>query len=54
MSRFLAAIGTFLIGWGISVAHTIGVPLALTAIPFVIGLFLLRYAPETRDEVLPA
>lgn len=54
MSRFLAAIGTFLIGWGISAAHTIGAPLALTAIPFVIGLFLIRYTPETRDEELPA
>lgn len=53
MSRFLAAGGTFLIGWGIAAAHTIGLPLALTAIPFVFGLLLIRLAPETRGQVLP-
>jgi MFS family permease len=52
MSRFLAAGGTFLIGYGIS---TVGIatPLALTAIPFLLAFLLLRLSPETRGQVLP-
>ena len=52
MSRFLAAGGTFLIGYGIA---TMGIsrPLALTAVPFLLAFFLLRFSPETRGEVLP-
>lgn len=53
MSRFMAAAGTFLIGWGISEAHTIGLPVALTAIPFVVGLALIPLATETRGQTLP-
>ena len=53
MSRFLAAGGTFLIGWGIAAAHTNGLPLALTAAPFVVGLLLLPLAPETAGQPLP-
>jgi MFS family permease len=53
MSRFVAAVGTFLIGYAISSAHTIGWPLALTAVPFVIGLWLAYLAPETKGQVLP-
>jgi hypothetical protein len=32
---------------------TLGLPLALTAIAFVVGLFIIPLAPETRGEVLP-
>jgi MFS family permease len=53
MSRFMAAAGTFIIGWGISAAHTIGWPLALTAVPFVIGLLLIPLAKETTGLPLP-
>jgi len=53
MSRFMAAIGTFIIGWGISAAHTIGWPLALTAVPFVIGLLLIPHSVETTGNPLP-
>jgi len=52
VSRFLAAGGTFLIGFGIS-SVGIALPLALTALPFLVGLALLLIAPETRGCVLP-
>jgi hypothetical protein len=32
---------------------TLGTPIALTAIAFVIGLVLIPFAPETRGEELP-
>jgi MFS family permease len=53
MSRFVAAAGTFLVGYAIAEAGTIGWPLALTAAPFVFGLWLAYLAPETTGEVLP-
>jgi MFS family permease len=53
MSRFAAALGTFLIGYAIASAHTIGWPLALTAVPFLLGIWLAYLAPETRGQVLP-
>jgi MFS family permease len=53
MSRFIAAAGTFLIGYAISEAHTIGWPLALTAVPFVFGIGLCYLAPETKGQALP-
>lgn len=53
MSRFVAVAGTFVIGYAIASAHTIGWPLALTAVPFVFGLRLAYLAPETKGEVLP-
>lgn len=52
VSRFLAAGGTFLIGFGISKAG-IALPLALTAVPFLLGFILLRGSPETRGQELP-
>jgi hypothetical protein len=33
--------------------HTLGLPVALTAIVFVVGMFVIPLAPETRGEVLP-
>jgi MFS family permease len=53
MSRFVAAACTFLVGYGIARAGTIGWPLALTAVPFVFGIWLAYRAPETTDEMLP-
>jgi len=53
MARFVAAALTFLVGYGISSMHTIGTPLALTAIPFAIGIFLVVLAPETKGKPLP-
>jgi MFS family permease len=52
-SRFVAAAGTFAIGAGIA-ATGVALPLGLTAVPFLLGFLLLRYAPETRGKGLPA
>jgi hypothetical protein len=32
---------------------TLGVPLAWTAVAFLIGVVVVTFAPETRGEVLP-
>jgi MFS family permease len=51
--RFLAAGVTFLVGAGVSHYGTIGVPVAITSLAFVAGLFLLPFGIETRGHVLP-
>jgi MFS family permease len=53
IGRFVAAGATFLVGIGIQRYGSIGVPVALTAIPFVLGLMLLPLAMETRGKPLP-
>ncbi|MEO8371893.1 MAG: MFS transporter [Candidatus Solibacter sp.] len=52
--RFLAAGITFLVGAGVSAMHTIGTPVALTSVAFLIGLALLPLAEETKGKELPA
>ena len=52
--RFLTAGVTFLVGTAVSRMHTIGTPIALTSLGFVVGLLLLRWADETRGKELPA
>jgi MFS family permease len=54
IGRFAGAGVTFLVGAGVSYYHTIGTPVALTSIAFVIGLLLLPLGKETRGEPLPA
>jgi MFS family permease len=51
--RFVAAGVTFLVGAGVSKMGTIGTPVALTSIAFLIGLALLPLAHETRGKDLP-
>ncbi|QCP53863.1 MFS transporter [Trinickia violacea] len=51
--RFVGAGVNFLLGAAVLHLHTLGVPVALTAIAFVIGLFIIPLAPETRGETLP-
>lgn len=51
--RFIAAGATFLVGAGVSYFGTLGKPVALTAIAFVIGLLLLPLGQETKGQVLP-
>jgi MFS family permease len=51
--RFVGAGVNFLLGAAVLHLHTLGLPVALTAIAFVIGLFVIPFAPETRGEVLP-
>jgi MFS family permease len=53
IGRFIAAGATFLVGIGIDHYGSLGVPVALTAIPFVLGLLLLPLAIETRGKPLP-
>jgi MFS family permease len=54
MSRWVAAGGTFLIGFGIHRTGSLSVPLALTAVPFLVGLAVVRLAPETKGGTLPS
>ena len=51
--RFLAAGVTLLIGWSIGRMGTIGVPVALTSIAFLAGIFLLPWGVETKGNTLP-
>ena len=51
--RFIAAGITFLVGAGVARMHTIGTPVALTSIAFLLGLALLPAAEETRGKELP-
>ena len=51
--RFVGAGANFLIGWGIAAYGSIGIPVAATALAFVLGLFLLPLATETRGQKLP-
>jgi MFS family permease len=52
-SRFFAAVGTFLIGYGIHVTGSLAIPISLTAVVFVLGIAMVRLAPETRGQTLP-
>jgi MFS family permease len=53
VGRFAAAGATFVVGLGIRSYGSIGIPVALTAIPFVIGLLLVPLGVETRGRPLP-
>ncbi|MCX3061631.1 hypothetical protein [Streptomyces beihaiensis] len=54
LSRWAAAAGAFLIGYGIHATGSLALPLSLTAVVFLLGIALIRTAPETRDQELPA
>jgi len=51
--RFIGAGINFLIGWAIAAYGSIGVPVAATAVAFVLGLLLLPKTLETRGQKLP-
>jgi MFS family permease len=53
IGRFGGAGITFLVGAGVAYYHTIGTPVALTSLAFVIGLLLLPFGKETKGEPLP-
>jgi MFS family permease len=53
VGRFAGAGITFLVGAGVAYYHTIGTPVALTSIAFLIGLLLLPFGEETRGKPLP-
>jgi hypothetical protein len=52
--RFLGAGFTFLVGAAVAHYHSIGTPVALTSLAFVIGLLLLPFGYETKGQSLPA
>ena len=54
VGRFAGAGITFLVGAGVARWHTIGTPVALTSIAFIVGLVLLPFGKETKGEALPA
>ena len=54
VGRFAAAGLTFLVGAGIRHFQTMGTPIALTALAFVVGLLLLPFGEETKGKSLPA
>jgi MFS family permease len=54
VGRFAGAGITFLVGAGVAHFHTIGKPVALTSIAFLIGMLLLPFGEETRGKPLPA
>ena len=54
IGRFAGAGITFLVGAGVQYFQTIGTPVALTSIAFLIGLALLPFGEETRGKALPA
>jgi MFS family permease len=53
VGRFIGAAITFLVGAGVSYFGTIGTPVALTALAFLIGLSLLPLGEETAGKPLP-
>ena len=52
--RFVGVAMVFIVGGGISAYGSLGIPVALTALAFVVGLALLPWAEETKGKPLPA
>src|SRR6266566_5352649 len=53
VGRFVGVAMVFLVGAGIARYGSLGVPVAVTAVAFIIGLLVLPAAKETRGEPLP-
>lgn len=54
IGRFAGAGLTYLVGAGIRHFATLGTPVALTALAFVVGLALLPFGTETQGKTLPS
>jgi MFS family permease len=54
VGRFFAAGFTFLVGAGIRHFQTFGIPVAMIALAFVVGLALVPLGEETKGKRLPA
>ncbi len=52
-ARFVGAGITFLVGAGVQSFGTLGLPVALTALAFVVGILLVPFGVETRGQPLP-
>ena len=53
IGRFVGCAMVFLVGAGIAHFKTLGIPVAITATAFVVGLLLLPLGEETRGKPLP-
>jgi MFS family permease len=53
IGRFIGAGVNFLIGAGVHSYGSVGIPVAATALAFVVGISLLPFCLETRGEKLP-
>jgi hypothetical protein len=53
VGRFAGAGVTFLVGAGVAHFQSIGTPVALTSIAFLVVLALLPFGEETRQQALP-
>ena len=53
IGRFVGAVFTFLVGAGVSRYGTIGTPVAMTSLAFLVGLALLPWGVETKGQPLP-
>ena len=53
VGRFAGVAMVFLVGAGIRSYGSLGVPVAVTALAFVVGILLLPFAEETRGKPLP-
>jgi MFS family permease len=53
IGRFIGAGVNFALGATVASMGTIGTPVALTGLAFLLGLFIIPFALETRGEVLP-
>jgi hypothetical protein len=54
VGRFVGVAMVFLVGTAIQRYGSLGIPVAMTAAVFVLGLGLLPFAEETRGKRLPA
>jgi MFS family permease len=54
IGRFAAAGISFLVGAGVRHYQTLGIPVALTSIAFLIGIMLLPLGVETKGKPLPS
>jgi len=53
VGRFAGAGVNFALGAMVLHMQTLGIPVALTAIAFLLGLLIIPFAPETKGETLP-
>ena len=53
VGRFIGAGVNFLLGAAVLRMGTLGIPIAFTAVAFILGLLLIPLAPETKGQKLP-
>jgi MFS family permease len=53
LGRFVGAGATFLVGAGVAAFHSIGVPVALTGLAFLVGIVVVQFGEETVGRALP-